>query len=103
MRSSRHLTRFALIAVIATTPTLAFADKNSDLYARGQAAMQKGDPIAAKEAFCAIDPTYEDAKSLCDTNTSEATAKINLHNKRYLDALQAIQDGKLDEAEKLLQ
>lgn len=84
-------------------PAPVFADKNDDLYARGQAAMAKGDPIAAKDAFCAIDPGYKDAKSLCDTNTSEANTKINLHSKRYLDAVQAIQDGKLDEAERLLQ
>lgn len=103
MKSSRHLTNLALATVVVMMPAYAFADKNDDLYARGQAAMAKGDPIAAKDAFCAIDPSYKDAKSLCDTNTSEATAKINLHNKRYLDALQAIQDGKLDEAEKLLQ
>ena len=102
MKSSRPLTKLVLAAVIIAAPVAAFADKNDDLYARGQAAMAKGDPIAAKDAFCAIDPGYKDAKALCDTNTAEANTKLNLHNKRYLDALTAIQEGRLDDAEKLL-
>ena len=101
MRSSRLLTNLVIAGIIAI-PATAFADKNDDLYSKGQAAMQEGDPIAARDAFCAIDPSYKDAKSLCDLNINEAKTKVNLHNQRYLQAIQAIQDGKYDDAEKLL-
>jgi hypothetical protein len=82
-------------------PVAAFADKNDDLYAKGQAAFNRGDAMAAQDAFCAVDPSYKDAASMCTQAKQAAQTQINLHNKRFLDGTQALQEGRLDDAEKL--
>jgi hypothetical protein len=82
-------------------PVAAFADKNDDLYNKGQAANNRGDAMAAQDAFCAVDPTYKDAAAMCTQAKQAAQTQINLHNKRFLDATQALQEGRLDDAEKL--
>ena len=100
MKSSRRLTSLLLGAALLA-PVAAFADKNDDLYNKGQAANNRGDAMAAKDAFCAVDPSFKDAKAMCDQATQAAQTQINLHNKRFLDATQALQEGRLDDAEKL--
>src|SRR5690349_3338086 len=100
MKSSRRLTSLLLGAALLA-PVAAFADKNDDLYNKGQAANNRGDAMAAQDAFCAIDPSYKDAGSMCAQAKQAAQTQINLHNKRFLDATQALQEGRLDDAEKL--
>lgn len=100
MKSSRRLTSLLLGATLLA-PVAAFADKNDDLYNKGQAANNRGDAMAAKDAFCAVDPSFKDAKAMCEQATQAAQTQINLHNKRFLDATQALQEGRLDDAEKL--
>jgi hypothetical protein len=100
MKSSRRLTSLLLGAALLA-PVAAFADKNDDLYNKGQAANNRGDAMAAQDAFCAIDPSYKDAASMCSQAKQAAQTVINLHNKRFLDATQALQEGRLDDAEKL--
>lgn len=100
MKSSRRLTSLLLGAVLLA-PVAAFADKNDDLYNKGQAANNRGDAMAAQDAFCAVDPTYKDAAAMCTQAKQAAQTQINLHNKRFLDATQALQEGRLDDAEKL--
>lgn len=100
MRSSSLLTKSLLavgIAWAACAP--AFADKNDDLYARGTAAVNAGDPIAARDAFCAIDSGYKDAAMQCTTYKAEATRALNRFNQNFLEGVQLMQDGKLDQAE----
>ncbi len=78
----------------------AFAQSSDDLYAKGTAAVGKGDAIGARDAFCAIkDASYKDAKAQCTTYTGEATRQMNRYNQNYLEGLQLMQDGKLNEAE----
>jgi hypothetical protein len=77
----------------------AFGQSNDDNYNRGTAAINRGDAIAARDAFCAIKDDYKDAKSQCTVYTGEAKTVLNLHNKRYIEGLQLLQDNKLDEAE----
>jgi hypothetical protein len=100
MKSSRRLTSLLLGAALLA-PVAAFADKNDDLYAKGQAANNRGDAMAAQDAFCAVDPSYKDAGAMCAQAKQAAQTVINLHNKRFLDATQALQEGRLDDAEKL--
>ena len=100
MKSSRRLTSLLLGAALLA-PVAAFADKNDDLYSKGQAANNRGDAMAAQDAFCAIEPSYKDAAAMCSQAKQAAQTVINLHNKRFLDATQALQEGKLDDAERL--
>jgi hypothetical protein len=101
MKSSRRLTSLLLGAAVLLAPVAAFADKNDDLYNKGQAANNRGDAMAAQDAFCAIDPAFKDAAAMCAQAKQAAQTQINLHNKRFLDATQALQEGRLDDAEKL--
>jgi hypothetical protein len=104
MRSSRLLTSFLLGGVIAVP--LVFADQKDDLYKGAEAAYNAGKAVEANEGYCkaaALDSSYKDAAAKCASTKQDAQTVINQHNKRYLDGLQAIQDGRLDEAEKLLQ
>jgi hypothetical protein len=101
MKSSRRLTSLLFGAVVLLAPLVAFADKNDDLYNKGQAANNRGDAMAAQDAFCAIDPAFKDAAAMCTQAKQAAQTQINLHNKRFLDATQALQEGRLDDAERL--
>jgi hypothetical protein len=87
---------FGVAGVLSST---AFADKNDDLYARGTAAVNAGDPIAARDAFCAIDAGYKDAGMQCTTYKAEATRALNRYNANFLEGVQLMQEGKLDQAE----
>ena len=101
MKSSRARTSLAvcLFALVLASGS-AWAQSNDDLYAKGTAAIGKGDAIAARDAFCAIkDAAYKDAKTQCTTYTGEATRQLNRYNQNYLEGLQLMQDGKLSEAE----
>jgi hypothetical protein len=99
MRSSSLLTRSVLaVAVMGTFAPSAFADKNDDLYARGNGAVSAGDPIAARDAFCAIDAGYKDAAMQCNTYKAEATRALNRYNQNFLEGVQLMQEGKLEQA-----
>src|SRR5260221_5964712 len=77
-----------------------FAQSKEDLYNKGTAAFSKGDAIGARDAFCAIkDASFKDAAKQCVDSTTAAKVVENLHNQRYFQGLQLIQDGKLDDAE----
>lgn len=100
MRSSRVQTKLAILAFVLLVSAAAAAQSSDDLYNRGMAAVNKGDAIAAKEAFCAIkDAGFKDAKAQCATYTGEATRQLNRYNQNYLEGLQLMQDGKYSEAE----
>jgi hypothetical protein len=89
------------MAMISAAP-FAFADKKDDLYAKGTAAVNSGDAIAAKAAFCQLaseDEGYKDAKAQCATYTGEAQRQLNRYNQNYLEGVQAMQEGKYDVAE----
>jgi hypothetical protein len=100
MRSSNRLTSSLLAALLllAAVPS-AFADRNDDLYARGTAAVNAGDAVAARDAFCAVDPSYKDAASQCNIYKGEAQRAINRFNQNFLEGVQLMQEGKLDQAE----
>ncbi|HUS19950.1 MAG TPA: hypothetical protein VMZ25_09890 [Terriglobales bacterium] len=101
MRSFKAPINLALLLtllVLASGP--AQAQSKDDLYARGTAAVGKGDAIAARDAFCAIkDDAFKDAKAQCSTYTSEATRQLNRYNQNFLEGVQLMQEGKLNEAE----
>jgi len=104
MRSSRLLTSFLVAGIIAVPA--AFADQKDDLYKAAESAYGAGKAVEANDGYCkaaALDSSYKDAAAKCNSTKLDAQTVINQHNKRYLDGLQAIQDGRLDEAEKLLQ
>lgn len=84
---------FALSAV----PGL--AQSSDDLYKRGETAVGRGDAIAARDAFCGIkDAGYKDAKAQCTLYTGEATRALNRFNQNFLEGVQLMQEGKLDQA-----
>jgi hypothetical protein len=100
MRSSNLLTKSLLaLGIVCASCVPAFADKSDDLYARGTAAVNAGDPIAARDAFCAIDAGYKDAAMQCTTYKAEATRALNRFNQNFLEGVQLMQEGKLDQAE----
>jgi hypothetical protein len=94
-----------LLGGIIAVPA-AFADQKDDLYKAAEAAYNAGKAVEANDGYCkaaALDASYKDAAAKCASTKQDAQTVINQHNKRYLDGLQAIQDGRLDEAEKQLQ
>jgi outer membrane protein assembly factor BamD (BamD/ComL family) len=100
MRSLKALTNLAVLAFVLLSSAAVAAQSKDDLYARGQAAYAKGDAIAARDAFCAIkDANFKDAAKQCADTTEAAKPVERLHNSRYLEGVQLLQDGKLDEAE----
>jgi len=101
MKSSRvRISLPACVFVVLLAAGSAAAQSNDDLYNRGTAAVNKGDAIAARDAFCAIkDAAFKDAKTQCATYTGEATRQLNRYNQNYLEGLQLMQDGKLKDAE----
>jgi hypothetical protein len=106
MRSSRHLTRAFFAAVIALAPVTASADQKDDLYRAADSAYNSGKAVEANDGFCkvaALDANYKDAAKRCEDTKKDAQTVINSHNKRFVDALQAIQENRFDDAEKLLQ
>src|SRR5690242_18702716 len=105
MRSLRLPIRYFLAGSRLLAPLSAFADQKDDLYKAAEAAYSNGKAVEANEGYCrvaAMDSGYKDATQKCDSTKKDAQTVINQHNKRYLDALQAIQEGRLDDAEKLL-
>ncbi len=75
------------------------AQSSDDLYSRGQAAVSKGDAIAARDAFCAIkDAGFKDAKAQCTLYTGEATRAMNRFNQNFLEGVQLKDEGKLEQA-----
>jgi tetratricopeptide (TPR) repeat protein len=102
MRSYKAQTSAFVIAAFLAAAPFARADKKDDLYAKGTAAVNAGDAIGARDAFCEvakIDPEYKEAKGNCVTYTAEATKTLNRFNQNYLEGLQLMQDGKYDQAE----
>jgi hypothetical protein len=105
MKSYKAQTNSLLLAaslMLALMPVSALADKKDDLYDKGMKAVSAGHPIEARDAFCAIakdDAEYKDAQKQCTDMTAAAKTQIDANNKRYVEAVQALQDGKLDEAE----
>lgn len=89
----------ALAAALLFAPAALWADQNDDLYAKGLAAVNKGDAIAARDAFCSIEATYKDAASQCTLYKAEATKTLNRFNQNFLEGVALMQDGKLDQAE----
>ena len=105
MRSSRLPIRYFLVVSLLLAPLTAFADQKDDIYNAANAAYNNGKAVEANEGYCrvaAMDSGYKDAAAKCENTKKDAQTVINQHNKRYLDALQAVQEGRLDDAEKLL-
>src|SRR3954469_24683858 len=98
MTSSRLLSKFAALSLLALLAVPAFADKNDDLYNKATAAVNSGDAVAARDAFCAIDPSYKDAAQNCTTYKGEATRQLNRYNQNFIDGQALLQQGKFDEA-----
>jgi hypothetical protein len=102
MRSYKVQTSLLVLLTVTTAAPFAHADKKDDLYIKGNAAVNAGDSIGARDAFCQLakdDPEYKDAKAQCGTYTAEATRTLNRYNQNYLEGLQLMQDGKYDQAE----
>ena len=114
MKSSKIQTNALLLIstslLLAFMPLSAFADKKSDLYAKGVKSMNAGgnqDIMDARDAFCQVkkdDPEYSDgtnspAQKLCDDLTIAATKIINLSKARFEEGSDLLRAGKLDEAE----
>jgi hypothetical protein len=100
MRSSNlRISLAAILLALLAAPVPARADKNDDNYARGQAAVNNGDAVAARDAFCAVDAGYKDAAQQCALYTGEAKRQLARYNQNFLEGVQLMQDGKLDQAE----
>lgn len=97
MKSSRLLTKVLFAAVMSAATVTSFAQE--DAYQRGQAAVNKGDAFAARDAFCAIDKSYKDAAVQCTTYTNEANKALNRYKINYIEGVQLMNDGKFDQAE----
>jgi len=85
-------------------PVPLFAQSKEDLMKKGDAEVNKGNAIGARDAYCAAaqkDSGDANAASQCKLYTNEANNFIKQQNNYYTQGLQALQDGKLDEAEKL--
>lgn len=100
MRSSNlRISAPILLLSALFVPLPALADKNDDNYARGQAAVNSGDAVAARDAFCSVDASYKDAAQQCSLYTGEAKRQLARYNQNFLEGVQLMQDGKLDQAE----
>ncbi len=88
----------------------AFADKKSDLYAKGVKSMNAGgsqDILDARDAFCQVqkeDAEYSDgtngtSQKLCTDMTAAANRILNLNKVRFGEGNDLLAAGKYDEAE----
>lgn len=99
MTSSKALTSAGLIFAMALSAPLAFADQKDDLYKKGQTAINAGDSVAARDAFCALPKDYQDADAQCNTYKPLAERKLNLYKLNYSNGMQAMQSGDYAAAE----
>ena len=93
-----------LAVLVFYLPVSSFAQSKDDLMKKGDAAVNSGNAIAARDAYCAAsqkDSGDANAASQCKLYTNEANNFIKQQNNYYTQGLQALQDGKLDDAEKL--
>jgi hypothetical protein len=100
MTSSRVLTSASLLALLMATP-LAFADQKDDLYKKGQAAVNAGDSIAARDAFCALPADYSngDAGTQCKTYTDAANRTLTRYKINFGEGNDAMAKGDYATAE----
>ena len=94
MRSSRLLISLFATAMIAT-PVVA----QEAQYKAGEDAARRGDPIAARDAFCSIDAGYKDAGVQCTTYKTEADKALNRYKINFVEGSQLLDQGKFDQAE----
>src|SRR5438270_11333691 len=110
MRSSKVRTSGLLLLISAFLSPSAFADKKSDLYAKGVKSMLAGgsqDVMDARDAFCQVkneDPDYTDgtngsAQNLCTTMTNAANKILQLNKVKYGEGMDLMNAGKYDDAE----
>ncbi len=100
MRSSNPATRSLLLATAALLlAPAAWADRNGDNYSRGRAAVNRGDATGARDAFCAVSPSYRDAAQQCTLYRSEAAKILRRYNQNFLEGVELMENGKLDQAE----
>src|SRR5438309_11034835 len=101
---------FLAVSIAAFLSSSAFADKKSDLYAKGVKSMLAGgsqDVMDARDAFCQVkneDAEYTDgtngtAQSLCTTMTNAANKILQLNKVKYGEGMDLINVGKYDDAE----
>src|SRR5438067_9171693 len=98
-----------MMATLVFAPLSAFADKKSDLYAKGVKSMGAGgnqDLVDARDAFCQLkkdDPEYNDGagtvSSLCDQMAAAVTRAQTQNKIRFGEGNDLLTAGKLDEAE----
>jgi hypothetical protein len=98
MTSSRVPTSAALLLGLVLAAPMAFADQKDDTYKRGMDAVNKGDSIAARDAFCSLPKDYSDAAAQCTTYTDAANRTLTRYKINFSDGNDLIAAGKLDEA-----
>lgn len=96
--SSRARTSASVLLAVLLASPLALADKNSELYAKGQKAVADGDSVAARDAFCALPADYQDAAAQCTTYKAAADRTLNRYKLNYAEGVTLMGDGKLDDA-----
>src|SRR5579864_8218336 len=107
-----RISRLVLLIFLLSTflSAAAFADKKSDLYAKGVKSMLAGgsqDVMDARDAFCQVqkeDAEYNDgtngtAQKLCTDMTNAANKIILLNKVHYGEGIDLMTAGKYDEAE----
>src|SRR4051812_20256710 len=99
MTSSRVPTSAALILGLLLAAPMAFADQKDDVYKKGMdAAINKGDSIGARDAFCALPKDYSDAAAQCATYTDAANRTLTRYKISFSEGNDLMAAGKLDEA-----
>ena len=96
MRSSRLRVSLLAAGLLLAVAAPSFAQE--DKYQAGTAAVNKGDAVAARDAFCSIDKSYKDAAAQCTTYTEEAKRQIARWNQNFIDGGNLLQQNKFDEA-----
>lgn len=98
------LSLFAFLTV-ALCPTSIFAAKDDvkrELYRKGMDAVNSGDPIAARDAFCTLatkDGGYADASTQCAMYVPMAQKVLNRYKINYAEGVTLLASNRYDEAE----
>src|SRR6266481_9547302 len=102
--TTRNNPLLVMAVLVLCLPVSSFAQSKDDLMKKGDVEVGKGNAIGARDAYCAAaqkDSGDANAASQCKLYTNEANNFIKQQNNYYTQGLQALQDGKLNDAEKL--
>jgi hypothetical protein len=98
MTSLRVPTSAGLFLGLLLAAPVARADQKDDLYNKGTAAINSGDSIAARDAFCALPADFKDSATQCTTYKDAANRTLNRYKLNFGEGVTLMGDGKLDEA-----